>query len=101
MECLLSFDAESFVFSLLSKNLKIKTYINIVLPVLYECESWLLILREECRLRLLEIRVSRRIFGSKRVEVTGEWRELHNKELHDLYCSPNITQVIKSCSKNS
>ena len=82
---MLTFGAESFVFSLLSKSLKIKIYINVILPVLYECEPWLLILREECRLRVLEIRVWRRIFGSKRVEVTGEWRELHNEELHDLY----------------
>jgi hypothetical protein len=37
-----------------------------------------------------------RIFGSKRDEVTGEWRKLHNEELNDLYCSPNIVQVIKS-----
>jgi hypothetical protein len=40
--------------------------------------------------------VLRRIFGSKRGEVTGEWRKLHNEELHDLYCSPNIVRVIKS-----
>jgi hypothetical protein len=38
----------------------------------------------------------RRIFGPKRDEVTGEWRELHNKELNDLYSSPNIVRVIKS-----
>ena len=37
-----------------------------------------------------------KIFGSKRVEVTGEWRKLHNEELSDLYCSPNIIWVIKS-----
>jgi len=37
----------------------------------------------------------RRIFGHKRDEVTGEWRKLHNEELHDLYCSPNIVRVIK------
>jgi len=36
-----------------------------------------------------------RIFGSKRDEVTGEWRRLHNEELNDLYCSPNIVRVIK------
>jgi hypothetical protein len=41
-------------------------------------------------------RVLRRIFGPKRVEVTGEWRKLHNEELNDLYCSPNIVRVIKS-----
>ena len=38
----------------------------------------------------------RRIFGSRRDEVTGEWRKLHNKELNDLYSSPNIIRVIKS-----
>jgi hypothetical protein len=46
--------------------------------------------REECRLRVLENRVLRRIFGPKRDEVTGEWRRLHNKELYALYSSPNI-----------
>ena len=59
-------------------------------------ETWSLILREERRLRVFENRVLRRIFGSKRHEVTGEWRKLHNEELNDLYCSPNIVRVIKS-----
>jgi hypothetical protein len=53
-------------------------------------------LREERRLRVLENRVLRRIFGLKRGEVTGEWRRLHNEELNDLYCSENIIRVIKS-----
>jgi hypothetical protein len=53
-------------------------------------------LREERRLRVSENRVLRRIFGSKRDEVTGEWRKLHNEELNDLYCSHNIVRVIKS-----
>ena len=53
-------------------------------------------LREERRLRVFENRVLRRIFGSKRDEVTREWRKLHNEELDDLYCSPNIVRVIKS-----
>jgi hypothetical protein len=52
-------------------------------------------LREECRLRVFENRVLRRIFGPKRDEVTGEWRRLHNKELCALYSSPNIIRVIK------
>jgi len=55
-----------------------------------------LTLREKRRLRVFENRVLRGIFGSKRDEVTGEWRKLHNEELNDLYCSPNIVRVIKS-----
>jgi hypothetical protein len=53
-------------------------------------------LREECRLRVFENKVLRRIFGPKSDEVTGEWRRLHNKELHALYSSPIIIRVIKS-----
>jgi hypothetical protein len=83
--------------SLLSKNVKIKIYKTIILPVvLYGCESWSLTLREECRLRVFKNKVLRRIFGPKRDEVTGEWRRLHNKELYALYSSPNIIRVIKS-----
>jgi hypothetical protein len=52
-------------------------------------------LREESRLRVFENRVLRTIFGPKRDEVTGEWSKLHNKELNDLYSSPNIVWVIK------
>ena len=47
------------------------------------------------KLRVFENMVSRRIFGPRRDEVTGEWRRLHNEELNDLYCSPNIVRVIK------
>jgi hypothetical protein len=53
-------------------------------------------LREECRLRVFESRVLRRIFGHKRDEVTVEWRKLHNEELNDLYSSPIIVWVIIS-----
>jgi len=56
----------------------------------------LLTLREERRHRVFENRVLRRVFGPKRDKVTGEWRKLHNEELNDLYCSPNIVRVIKS-----
>ena len=81
--------------SLLSKNLKIKLYKTIILPVvLYGCETWSLVLREEHRLRGFENRALR-IFGPKRDEVTSEWRKLHNEELNDLYSSPNTAQVIK------
>ena len=81
---------------LLSKNLKIRIYRTIILPVvLYGCETWLLTLREERRLRVFEIKVLRRIFGP-RDEVTGDWRRLHNEEINVLYCSPNIVRVIKS-----
>jgi len=83
--------------SLLPKNLKIKIYRTIILPVvLYECETWSLALNEEHRLRVFENRVLRRIFGPKRDEVTGEWRNLHNEEQNNLYSSPNIVRVIKS-----
>ena len=79
--------------SLLSKNIKLKIYRPIILPiVLYGCETWLLTLREECRLRVFEKRVLRRIFGHKRDEVTGDWRKLHSEELNDLYSSPSINQ---------
>ena len=64
--------------------------------VLYGCETWSLTLREERKLKVFENMVLSRIFGPRRGEVTGEWRRLNNKELHDLYCSPNIVRVIKS-----
>jgi hypothetical protein len=81
---------------LLSKNVKIKIYRTIILPiVLYGCESWSLTLREECRLRVFENKVLWRIFGPKRDEVTGEWRRLHNKQLYGLHSSPNIIRVMK------
>jgi hypothetical protein len=78
---------------------KITIYKTIILPViLYGCETWSLTLREEHRLRVFENRVLRRIFGPRRDEVTGDWRKLHNEELHNLYSLPNIIRMIKSWS---
>ena len=57
--------------SLLSKNVNTRIYITIILPVVYGCETWSLTLREECRLRVFENRVLRRIFELKRDIVTG------------------------------
>jgi len=81
------YSVQNLLYStLLSKNLKIKIYRIIILPVvLYGCETWSLTLREECRLRVFENRVLR-VFGSKRDEVTEEWRKLHNEELTQ-YCA--------------
>jgi hypothetical protein len=62
---------------------------------LYGCETWSLTLREEHRQRVFENKVLRRIFEPKRDEMTGEWRKLHNEELHKLYSSPNIIRQVK------
>jgi hypothetical protein len=81
--------------SLLFKNIKIKIYRVIILPViLYGCETWSLTLTEERRLKVLENSMLRSIFGPKRDEVSREWRNLHNEELNDLYSSPSIVRVI-------
>ncbi|KAJ4436661.1 hypothetical protein ANN_16792 [Periplaneta americana] len=83
--------------SLLSKNLKVRIYKTVILPVvLYGCETWTLTLREEQRLRVFENKILRKIFGAKSDEVTGEWRKLHNTELHALYSSLDIIRTIKS-----
>jgi hypothetical protein len=82
---------------LLSRNVKVKIYKTTILPVvLYGCQTWSLTLREEHRLRVFENRVLRRIFGPTRDVVTGEWRKLHNEELHILYFFPNIIRQVKS-----
>jgi hypothetical protein len=76
---------------------KIKIHRTIILPVvLYGYETWSLTLREERWLRVFENRVLRRIFGSNRDEVSGEWRKPHNEELNDLYSLPTIVRVTKS-----
>jgi hypothetical protein len=77
--------------------MKVKIYKStILLVVLYGCETWSLTLREEHRMRVLKNRVLRKILGSKRDDVMGEWRKLHNEELHNLYSSPDIIRQIKS-----
>jgi hypothetical protein len=82
---------------LLSKNVKLRIYETIVLPVvLYGCETWSLTVREERGLRVFENRVLRKIFGPKRNEVIGGWRNLHNEELRNLHCSTSIIRIIKS-----
>ncbi|KAJ4444117.1 hypothetical protein ANN_05906 [Periplaneta americana] len=83
--------------SLLSKKLKVRIYKTVILPVvLYGCETWTITLREEQRLRVFENKVPRKIFGAKKDEVTGEWRKLHNAELHALHSTPDIIKNIKS-----
>jgi hypothetical protein len=85
-----------FSSRLISKNLKIKIYRTVILPVvLYGCQTWSLTLGEEQILRVFQNRVLRKVFGPKREE-DGSWRKLHNDELHGLYSSPNIVRVIKS-----
>ena len=75
--------------NLLSKNLKIKIYRTIILPVvLYGCEIWSLTLREERRPSVFENRSLRRIFEPKRDKVIRKWRKLHSEEHNDVYCSP-------------
>jgi hypothetical protein len=69
----------------LPRNVKVKVYKTIILPVvLYGCETWFITLREAHRLRVFENKVVRRIFEPKKDEVTGEWRKLHSEELHNL-----------------
>jgi hypothetical protein len=82
---------------LLSKNVKVRIYKTIILPVvLHGCETWSLILREEHTLRVFENRMLRKLFGGKTDGVTGGWRKLHNEELHNLYSSPSIIRITQS-----
>jgi hypothetical protein len=95
---LLPFGSDFLSSRLLSRNVKVKIYKTIILPVvLYGYETWSLTLRKEHTLRVFENRgVLRRIFGPKRDEVTGEWRKSHSGELHNLYSPPDIIRQIKS-----
>jgi hypothetical protein len=79
---------------LLSKNIQIKIYETIILRVdLYVCETWSLTLRDEQRVKLLEDRVLRRIFGPKRDEIIEGWRKFHTEELYNL-CSSGQNGII-------
>jgi hypothetical protein len=62
---------------------------------MYGLENWFSTLRWEHRLRVFENRVLRRIFGTKRGEVTGGWRKVHNEELHNFYSSPSVIRMMK------
>ena len=77
-ECLLSFGAESFVFQFIIQKGKDQGLQNYNFACFFENM------------------VLRRVFGPKIDSVRGEWRRLHNKELHALYFSPNINRAIKS-----
>jgi hypothetical protein len=82
---------------LLSKKAKLIIYRSIILPVaLYGCETWTLTREYENWFRVFENKVLRRIHGPKRDDHTGEWRRLHNEELHSLHAAPDILRVIKS-----
>jgi hypothetical protein len=82
---------EPFVLSPAVKNVKVRIYRTIILPVvLYGCETLSLTVREEHKLKVFENRVLRRIFGPKRDGVTEGRRKLHKEELHNLYSSPSI-----------
>jgi len=92
---MLACSEESFVLQFAIQKFKIKIYRTVIMPVvLYGCETWLLRLGEEYRLRVSENRVLRKYLNLRGDKVAGEWRRLHNEELNDLYCSPNVMRVI-------
>jgi hypothetical protein len=77
---------------LLPKNVKIRIYKTKIFPaVQYGCETRSLTLREEHKLRVLENRMQERTFGSKRDEMTVDWRKLHNEKFHKLYPSLELS----------
>jgi hypothetical protein len=81
---------------LLSRNVEVQTYKNIILPVvLYGCGTWSFTRREEHTLRVFENRILRRVFGPNKDEVTGEWK-WHSEELHNLYSYADIIRQVKT-----
>jgi hypothetical protein len=94
---MLPFGPEPSVLSPAVKNVTVRIYKTIILPViLYGRETWSLTVREEHKLKVFENRVLRRIFGPKRVGMMEGWIKLHNKELHNLYSLQSIIGIIKS-----
>jgi hypothetical protein len=82
---------------MLSRNVKMRIYGTIILPVvLYGCENLSLTLRGKNRHRVFQNRVLRRTFGPKRHELIEGWKILHNEELRDFYSSPSIIRIMKS-----
>jgi hypothetical protein len=81
---------------LISKNLKIRIYKTVILPVvLCGCETWSIASRKEHGLRVFENRMLRKIFGPRREE-DRSWRKLNNDELLSLHSSPNVVRVTES-----
>lgn len=81
----------------LPKNIKMKIYRTIMLPVVwYGYETWSLIFREKHGLKVLDNRIVRKIFEPKREKVAGGWRKLYSEQLHELYSLRSIIWVIKS-----
>jgi len=83
---------------LLSKNIKIKTYRNIIFPVVFGCETWSLTLKEERWARVFEDRVLRRIFEPKKDAVIGEWRKLHKEEFYHSGDQTKKNEICGACS---
>ena len=71
-------------------------HIHTLPDVLYGCETLPLIFREDHRLRVLKYNMLRQKFGAKKDEIIGEWRKLHNAELHALCSSPNMIRNVES-----
>jgi len=67
----------------------------ILMVILYSYVSWSTTLADDDKLRLFENRGFRKICGLKRDEMAGEWRRLHNEELHVLYDSPDVVKIMK------
>jgi hypothetical protein len=84
-----------FYSHLLSKNVIIRIYKTIILPMIqYGCETWSLTLRDEHKLRVFENRVLKRIFRPKRNEVTGDWRKLYNEDDMGRVCGTKMGEEV-------